>query len=206
MDVKEKVDALIEYILQKTNNEKEKIMNDAKEKASKISEDYRNKAKKRYEAIISQAKEESQIQYNKKVRRAIHEAEREIIRVNNELLNEFLDKTKDKIKSIPSSSEYPELLKKMVNEAIETLNRKKVLLKFNESDKEILEKIEKEVKSKHKNIELDVSEETLNIVFGVYACSHDEHIVVKNTANERINEHKSEIAATLYEMLNEEIG
>lgn len=206
MNVEEKVETLVSYITDKTQKEKEKILNEAKQKASKIKADYEKEAQKTYEDIVSQAKRESEYYYNKNVERAVYETKRELIKVNHELLDTLISDLEKKAKSIPSSSNYPQLLYKMICEAIETLNKNEVLLKFNKNDKSTFKNMEDKIKSKYKNIVLEVSDEELPIIFGVHVCSRDQHMIVKNTAKEKIGEHKSDIATIFFEMIQQEIG
>ena len=174
-----------------------KVVEEAKQEILKILES----GKMEGEDILYQAQREAEVEAGKILsskdrqveslsRRIIGSAELEArnksLRLVEDNINKVFENALSKLaKNKPK--EYKDAMKKMVEEAVESVGAKKVILSCNNEDKSLVKGMAKQVS---KSIDVSVADKSIVCVGGVKAATADGSIRFDNTLEARLNRMK----------------
>lgn len=189
----ENIKAFIEEINSRTENEVKKILEDAEKKANEIISKAEEEANK-----IFQHEANSRIKLLKRriLGKAEMDARRELIRAKDEIVKKIYDVSLQKLEQIARSNDphvsYHDVLIKLIEEAVISLDENEVIIEANEKDKEFLSinlrKIENDLSNKlNMRIKLRLSEGTLNSIGGVIVYNPSRTKIYNNTLEGRLN-------------------
>ncbi len=173
-----------------------KVVEEAKQEILKVLEAGKTEA----EEILYQAQREAELdagkilsskgrQVESLTRRVIGSAELEArnksLRMVEDSINKVFANALDKLRK-NKPKEYKDAMKKMVEEALESVGSKKVVLSCNQEDRSLVESLAKQV-GKGKVFDASVSDKTLQCAGGVKAAAADGSITYDNTLEARLD-------------------
>ena len=173
-----------------------KVVEEAKQEILKVLEEGKLEA----EEILYQAQREAELEAGKILssrdrqvesltRRVIGSAELEArnksLRMVEDSMNKVFANALDKLKK-DKPKHYKDSMKRMVEEALESVGSKKIVLLCNGEDKGIVEALAKQV-GKEKGFDVSVSDKELQCAGGVKAAAADGSVTYDNTLEARLD-------------------
>ena len=173
-----------------------KVVEEAKQEILKVLEAGKMEA----EEILYQAQREAELEAGKILsskdrqvesltRRVIGSAELEArnksLRMVEDSINKVFANALDKLKK-NKPKEYKDAMKKMVEEALESVGSKKVVLSCNQEDRRLVQSLAKQA-GKEKGFDVSVSVKALQCAGGVKAAAADGSISYDNTLEARLD-------------------
>ncbi len=182
-EIKRRAEEKVKQIIEEAEREAEQIIKEAEEKADRV---FRHEAQSRLMIIRRRI-----------IGAAEQEARRQLVEERNKVVNRVLEeafrKLEDIVKGKDPKYKYEEILYSLIREAVLNIGESKVVLKVNERDKkyllEKLSEIEARVRQETGiNVELVVSDETINALGGVIAYNRDGTKIFYNTLEGRLRD------------------
>ena len=173
-----------------------KVLEEAKQEILKVLEEGKLEA----EEILYQAQREAELEAGKILssrdrqvesltRRVIGSAELEArnksLRMVEDSMNKVFANALDKLKK-NKPKHYKDSMKRMVEEALESVGSKKIVLLCNGEDKGLVEGLAKQV-GKEKGFDVSVSDKELQCAGGVKAADADGSVTYDNTLEARLD-------------------
>ena len=173
-----------------------KVVEEAKQEILKVLEAGKMEA----EEILYQAQREAELEAGKILsskdrqvesltRRVIGSAELEArnksLRMVEDSINKVFANALDKLKK-NKPKEYKDAMKKMVEESLESVGSKKVVLSCNQEDRRLVQSLAKQA-GKEKGFDVSVSVKALQCAGGVKAAAADGSISYDNTLEARLD-------------------
>lgn len=189
----ENIQAFIEEINRRTDNEIKKIIKEAEEEAEKIIKRAEEEANKIFQ---HEASSRLKLLRRKILGRAEMDARRELIKAKDEIVKRIYEVALQKLKDIAEgrdpSIDYHEVLVKLIEEALVNLDEEEVIIEANERDKEYLSvnlrKLENNFSQKFgRDIKLRLSDNTLINLGGVIVYNTEKTKIYNNTLEGRLN-------------------
>jgi len=197
---KEKVEKIIAKIEEDAKAEADKIISEAKAQAEEIRKEAEAKAKAKREEILSRGRREAEQERARIVANAKLKARKAVLDAREEVIKEAFSKAQEALAKIAKEERYPEILKKLVLEAVDTIGADVEVLARKE-DKKIftkafLKEIEKEAK-----VKVTLAKETISSIGGVVVRSKDGRSEVDNTFETRLERISSELRRKVAKVL-----
>ena len=189
----EDIKAFIEEINRRTDGEIKKIISEAEEKAKKIIKEAEEEANKIFQ---HEASSRLKLLRRRILGKAEMDARKELINAKNEILEKIYQISIKKLEQIAvggdADIDYHDILTRLIEEAIATLDEGEVIIEANERDKEYLSvnlrKIESELSRKlSRNIKLRLSNNTIDVLGGVIVYNPSRTKIYNNTLEGRLN-------------------
>ncbi len=185
-------EAIVRAILKMAEDRARVIRKEAEKRASEIIES----AKKEAERIIRTKRERLERELREEIARKRSAAEVEasqlILKTKTELLNELFRRVSQKLVTVSEGQDpnwkYEDLLVKYALEGAKILGEKRVYLMGREKDKELLEKVSKELSKR--NIEASVDDRAIPVIGGVVVRDKDDKKRYYNTFDGRFRAYK----------------
>ncbi len=186
------IKAFIDEINRRTEEEAEKIISDAEEKAREIIKQAEEEANKIFQ---HEASSRLKLLRRRIIGKAEMDARKELIKAKNEILEKIYQLSLQKLEQVArgtSEINYSEVLTRLIEEAIISLDEDEVLIEANERDKEYLSvnlhRIENELSQRlSRNIKLRLSDNTINVLGGVIVYNPSRTKIYNNTLEGRLN-------------------
>ena len=197
------LEALVGEISRLAKEEAEKIVRDAEEEARKIIREAEEKAKRLRESKLEQARKIIRQRLSREYSLKRLELMKRFVKEKYELLENIMnDAVEEVLKIVRSKNEtYREALKRLAVESSLNINSENIILRVVKEDveilKEVLPEILKEVKEKKGRVDLEISNEPMDAIGGVFAESGDGREYFNNTIDVRINKVKEELLPSL---------
>lgn len=197
------LEALVGEISRLAKEEAEKIVRDAEEEARKIIREAEEKAKRLRESKLEQARKIIRQRLSREYSLKRLELMKQFVKEKYELLENIMnDAVEEVLKIVRSKNEtYREALKRLAVESSLNINSENIILRVVKEDveilKEVLPEILKEVKEKKGRVDLEISNEPMDAIGGVFAESGDGREYFNNTIDVRINKVKEELLPSL---------
>lgn len=197
------LEALVGEISRLAKEEAEKIVRDAEEEARKIIREAEEKAKRLRESKLEQARKIIRQRLSREYSLKRLELMKQFVKEKYELLENIMnDAVEEVLKIVRSKNEtYREALKRLAVESSLNINSENIILRVVKEDveilKEVLPEILKEVKEKKGRVDLEISNEPMDAIGGVFAESSDGREYFNNTIDVRINKVKEELLPSL---------
>jgi V/A-type H+-transporting ATPase subunit E len=102
-----------------------------------------------------------------------------------EAVGNAFEKAKGKIDSVRSSSKYTAMMKRLLEDGLNTVNTAEVVVECNAKDRDAVKKVVSELERNVK-VKIKVSEEALDVLGGLRVMSKDGSMVYDNTLDSRI--------------------
>lgn len=193
------LEKVMNVIIEDAKKEAENIINEANKNAEKIIEDSKikakNKALEEEKNIIEKAKEEADNIRNVILSEARAKASRMILDEKTKIIDEVIEKTKEKLKEFTKSKEkYVEILSKLIVDAGNTLGGGELEILLNKNDLKLplkIDRLEKIIEEKTgKNTILKIIDENLQTIGGAIIRTKDRKISINYTFEGIIDTHK----------------
>ncbi|GEM_PF-2630025 len=196
MNVEKKLDALKTYVSDKANEDVQSLIEDAGKKAKEIKQNYEKQAEEAYSKIIEDAKKQIDDLSRVEKAQAISKAMRISIEGQKDIIDDSMTILKEKLFEIPQKESYPDLLRYLLVEALNTIDAKKVTVKSRKEDKQMISKIISQISDGKKGISM--SNEEIRIAGGVIVVSEDGKEIVENTLESKLEEIKEAYLKELF--------
>lgn len=188
-EIEEQVEREIQQILSEAEGTAKKILNDAEEEANRI----------RQEEVRKRLSEER--------RQLIHarlESKRIVSEARQEALDRVMEEVENRIKKLVNENrdKYREVMKRLLVEAISSLDGEKFLIHVNERDRDLVKRLISEIKRVTKRlVELHVSERPVEMMGGVIVETADGKQIFNNTLDARLIRAREELLGQVREIL-----
>ncbi len=190
----EEINAFLNEIRRRTEEEINKILSEARSKAEEIKKSAEEEANR---IFSHEAHSRLMLLRRKILGQAEIEGRHELIKAKNEILEKIYKRAKEMLSEIVEGKNpqvnYSDVLYNLIKEAIERMNEMEVIIEANERDMEFISKnirrIEENLsKDLGKPIKITLSDEKANILGGVIIYSRDRRKVYYNTLEGRLVE------------------
>ena len=186
----------------------EKEVNSILDKARRTIEEIKSKARKEGEEaaqrILKEAEARAQAIKKRTLSSVSLEVKREKLKIREELYREVMSELKVKLGNLRSSSEYPDVLKRLIVEAVKALGREKIVVYVDKRDLSVVEKdvlpaVKESLNSEGIDIkEIKVEELDKEILGGAMVAAADGNIIYDNTFESRMYRAENEIRNYIY--------
>jgi len=197
---KEKVEKIIAKIEDDAKAEVERILNEAKAQAAEIRSEAEAKAKAKKAEIISRGKREAEQERARIVANAKLRARRTLLDAKEEVIKEAFSRAEKALADVAKEERYPEILKKLILEAIETIGGDVEILARKE-DKKILSKSFLQDITKEAKVKVTLAKDTISSIGGVVVRSKDGKAEVDNTFETRLERISAELRSSVAKVL-----
>ncbi|MBE43849.1 MAG: V-type ATP synthase subunit E [Thaumarchaeota archaeon] len=102
-----------------------------------------------------------------------------------EAVSDAFEKAKTKIDSVRSSNEYVSMMKKLLEDGLNSINAEEVIVECNGKDRDVVKKMASELGLNLK-MKINISEEAIDVLGGLRVMSKDGSMVYDNTLDSRI--------------------
>ncbi|MCG3215175.1 MAG: hypothetical protein KAS63_00515 [Candidatus Heimdallarchaeota archaeon] len=201
---------IINKIEENTDKIIKKILAEQEEIIANINKETEEKIKESTENIISVVKKSADAEFLREKAKHDLDLRLKITKFRDELVDDFINKATEKIKTLTSSKEYITSLEKMILEAAVTLKQPKLLLYRRKEDKDIfskqfLENISTKLKNENNiDVKFDISNNFINCMGGTIAETADGKISINNTYEKRIERSLGNLKRELSLLLTQE--
>ena len=201
---------IIDKIREKTNILIEDIAAVQQKEINEIDKDSEDKIQQKQEEIVEVAKTKAEAEFLKERAKQELDLKLKLTKFRDELVDEFIVKATEKIKTMADSKEYVKSLENLLVTAIITLKEPEVIVHCRKQDKKIFTsqllssitvKAEKENKIKSK---ITLSSEFIDSMGGLIVETSDRKISINNTYEKRIDRALGKIKRELSLMLTQE--
>lgn len=196
MNVEKKLDALKTYVKNKANEDVQSLIKDANKKAKEINKNYEKQAEEAYSKIMDDAKKQIDVLNRIEKAQAISKAMKISIEGQKDIIDDSMTILKEKLFEIPQKESYPDFLRYLLVEALNTIDAEKVTVKCRKEDKQMISKIISEFSDVKKDISM--SDEDIQIAGGVVVVSEDGKEIVENTLESKLEEIKEAYLKELF--------
>ena len=201
---------IIDKIREKTNKLIKDIVAVQQKEINEIGKDSEVKIQQKQEEIVEVAKTKAEAEFLKERAKQELDLKLKLTKFRDELVDEFIVKATEKIKTMADSKEYVKSLENLLVTAIITLKEPEVIVHCRKQDKKIFTsqwlssitvKAEKENKIKSK---ITLSREFNTTIWGLIVETSDRKISINNTYEKRIDRALGKIKRELSLMLTQE--
>ena len=187
-----------------------KILAEQKEAINDISKDTEEKINEITQNIIEVAKKNADAEFLKEKAKQDLDLRLKITRFRDELVDSFIEKATEKIKTLTGTKEYTDSLEKTIAEAALTLKQPNLLLYCRKEDKGIFSKqfldgiSGKLKKDNNLDVKFDVSNNFIDCMGGAILETIDGKISINNTYEKRIERSLVDLKRELSLLLTQE--
>lgn len=187
-----------------------KILAEQKEAINDISKDTEEKINEITQNIIEVAKKNADAEFLKEKAKQDLDLRLKITKFRDELVDGFIVKAIEKIKSLTGTKEYTNSLEKSIAEAALTLKQPKLLLYCRKEDKDtfskqFLDRVSGKLKKDYNiDVKFDVSSNFINCMGGTILETTDGKISINNTYEKRIERSLVDLKRELSLLLTQE--
>ena len=182
MSVEAKIQRMIQFMEEDTNQRIAEIEKKAKEQASLLSQqlsiEHTKKVEQEFEKQMKEVKQELQVQQSD----VLNKARLDVLQVCDQMKDECLEQCRAQIKSC---SNYQQVLEKLIVQGAELLKQKKIVVVCCKGDEDVCKK----AISALKGYEITLSDKRLDkteFLGGVDVMTADQKITVENTFEKRL--------------------
>jgi len=201
---------IIDKIRENTNKLIKDIVASQQKELAEIDKDIETKIQKKKEEIIEAAKTEAETEFLKEKAKQELDLKLKITKFRDEVVDEFIVKATEKIKTMTDTKEYEKSLENLLLVAVLTLSEPEVIVYCRKQDKKIFTnqflssvaaKVEKENEVKSK---ITLSNEFIDSMGGLIVKTSDRKVSINNTYEKRIDRALGKIKRELSLMLTQE--
>ncbi len=197
---KEKLDKIIARIEEDAKAEVERILKDARTKAEEIRKEAEIKARARREEIVSRGRREAEQERARIVANAKLRARKALLDAKEEVIREAFTRAEKALAEVAKGERYPEILKRLILEAIETIGGD-VEVVAREEDKKILSRSFLQEVAREAKVKVTLADDTISSIGGVVVRSRDGRTEVDNTFETRLERIKGELRSSVARVL-----
>jgi len=202
-DITKKIEANTEKIIQE-------IIAGQEEEIKQIKKEVNEKIKQLTETIIEEAKTRAEAEFQKEKAKQELDLRLKITKFRDEIVEELIEKSKNKIVLLAKTKKYENSLAKLIEEAAVTLKEPELKLYCRKEDRSILTKqfldniVGKLKKDRKFAVKFNVSDSNIKGMGGVIIKTSDGKISINNTYERRIERFFEELRRELSSMLIQE--
>ncbi len=201
MGVKDGISAIAKVVVDDVQKEAEALILAAEQEAKATLKASKEEADRNFKAVIAKAK--ANIEAEKRKIASITEVEirNRLLQTKEDLVDTAFDRSLTKLKAFVGSDEYHDYLLKNLQNAIERIGQKNLVIQVNANDRDWLTQDVLKRLSKKFHCELRLSEKTGNFIGGCIVQTEDEKIIFNVTLDNRLRELKSVLRVKLAKTL-----
>jgi|TARA_B100000959_G_C14936053_1_gene605783 V/A-type H+-transporting ATPase subunit E len=202
MDATSNGSKIISRIKEDSDLETQEILKNAHKIADDIISSAKNKAKSEETEIIEKAKHDAELTKQRIIANAKLKSKKHCLYIKEGIIQNTFDEAETKLGNFRSSPKYPEILKDIIEEGIESINGEDAEISVKKDDITILTNDFLKDLSNKFNMNLTISKESIRSNGGALIRTIDGKIVVNNTFEtrmQRMRDHlRSEVAKILF--------
>ncbi len=201
---------IIDKIRENTNKLIKDIVAVQQKEIDEINKNTETKIQQKKVEIVEAAKTKAEAEFLKEKAKQELDLRLKLTKFRDELVDEFIVKATEKIKTMADSKEYEKSLENLLTTAVLTLSEPEVIVHCRKQDKKfftnqflsnIAEKVEKENQVKSK---LSLSNEFVDCMGGLIVETSDRKISINNTYEKRIDRALGKIKRELSLLITQE--
>ena len=202
MSGKNGISAIAKVVVGDVQKEAEALILAAEQEAKTTLKVAKELADQNFKAVIAQAKTNTDADKRKIASITEVEIRNRLLQIKEDMVDAAFEKSLTKLKAFKESEEYHHYLLKNMQNAIERIGQKDLIIQVNAKDKDWLTLDVLKRLSKKLNCELKLSEKTGDFLGGCIIQTQDEKIIYNATLDNRLQELKPvlrvELAKTLF--------
>jgi V/A-type H+-transporting ATPase subunit E len=204
MIVKDGLLAIAKDVLGDVQKEAETIILTAERDAKETLKAAKAQADHDYKAIITQTKSKAEAEKRKVASVTEVEMRNRMLQAKEELVDIAFEKALVKLKNFVETEEYHDYMFKNIQNAVERIGQKDLIIKVNAKDKDWLTPDVLKLLSKKLHCQLRISEKTEDYLGGCIVQTQDGKIIFDATLDNRLQELKPVLRVELSKILFEE--
>lgn len=198
--VEENIDLLARAIEKEARVDADQVLEQARQKAEKIRKEAKEDAEAERLEILDRAKQEAERIRGQAIATAQLKSRTMQLEHREKLLDSVFTKAYKQIPTVQQWTEYPQIVRQLLQEALQNLEAKSAIVRADQVTSEIIDKKMLKELAEAMNIQLEVGE-PLTQGTGVMAESADGHLNYDNTLETRLSRMKNELRSPVYRIL-----
>jgi len=192
-------------IIGDAKEEAARILNEAKSIAASMEEEAKKKADEVVQAEVSKFRQAKEEEVKRAVMEARIKAKERWLKEREALINQAIDKVKERLARLVGSPDYAKSLEALIEEAAVAIGGGDLLVQLNERDAKLsldLEGIAKRVKEKTGvDTKIQLSEVKVQCMGGAVVSTRDGSFIYDNTLESRVRRQESALRLTAAKIL-----
>jgi V/A-type H+-transporting ATPase subunit E len=201
--VQENVQALSRAVQSEARAEAEQVLDDARDRADAIRKRAQEQAEAKREEILERARQQAQRVSSQCLAAARLQARKLRLESREKLLDEVFDASRERMPTIQKWTEYPEIVRQWIREAVTNLRSDQARIQADEHTRGVLADGLLDELSKEMDVQLQL-DKPLERGLGVIAETMERHLVYDNTLEARLERLKDELRGPAYRLLRGE--
>lgn len=201
----ENVEAVRQAVLSQVRAEAQEMLEEAEAEAESLREEARSDAESERARLLQQARGEDKALREQTVAEARIQAQRVRLSRREQLLDRVFDAAREQLHAVPDSTDYPELVRRLVREAIEHLDSDEAVVRIDDRTRRALgDRLSGLLESVGGELEVHLTVgEPLQDRTGVVIQTPDGHRHYDNTLEARLARMEETLRAPVYRILTE---
>jgi len=199
------LDKIVGKIIGDAKEEAARILNEAKSIAASMEEEAKKKADEVVQAEVSKFRQAKEEEVKRAVMEARIKAKERWLKEREALINQAIDKVKERLARLVGSPDYAKSLEALIEEAAVAIGGGDLLVQLNERDAKLsldLEGIAKRVKEKTGvDTKIQLSEVKVQCMGGAVVSTRDGSFIYDNTLESRVRRQESALRLTAAKIL-----
>jgi vacuolar-type H+-ATPase subunit E/Vma4 len=198
--VEENVQTLSRAVLSEARAEAEQVLADARDRADAIRKHAQEQAKAERQAILEHARQQAQRVGSQCLAAARLQARKLRLERREKLLDEVFHASRERMSTILQWTEYPEIVREWIREAVVYLRSKRARVWADEHTHKVLAGGLLDELSQELDVQLELKE-PMEHGLGVITETIDGHLVYDNTLEARLERQKDQLRGPAYRLL-----
>ncbi len=204
MDAVAKASKILSRIGEDSEVEAREIQEKAQRKVDEILAQAKTKAKTVEDEILQKGRRDAELIKQRVIANAKLRAKKHYLDIKEEMIQQAFDEAAKKLGRITSSEEYPDTLKNIIAEGIESLGAESVEVLVRREDAKLVNKALTKELGKNLGVNIALSEDSIDTLGGAIIRTRDRKIEVNNTFEARMRRMRDELRSKVAKILFEE--
>jgi V/A-type H+-transporting ATPase subunit E len=204
MNAAAKASKITSRIEEDSEVEAQEILRDVQAKADEIIAKTKAQAKSVEDEIIQKGRHDAELINQRIIANAKLQAKKHGLDVKEEIIQNAFDEAEKRLEKITLSKEYPNILKSIIAEGVESIGGDDVEVVVRKEDVKLVNKAFLKELRKKLSVNITLSEDSIKSLGGAIIRTRDGTIVVNNTFETRMRRMRDELRSKVAKILFEE--
>jgi V/A-type H+-transporting ATPase subunit E len=204
MNATAKASKITSRIEEDSEHEAQEILRNAQAKADEILAQAKIQAKSVEDEIIQKGRHDAELIKQRIIANAKLQAKKHGLDVKEEIIQHAFDEAEKRLTKITSSKEYPDILKNIIAEGVESIGVEDVEVVVREEDIKLVNNAFLKELRKKLGVNITLSKDSIESLGGAIIRTMDGKIVVNNTFETRMRRMRDELRSKVAKILFEE--